>query len=547
MTTPTQDQAQGQASEPAETPAPALAPRWHRTIACIAASLLLWVTQGLGMNLIAANTVQIQGALGASTNEAMWLVAAYMAPNVSLTIILTKIRTQFGLRRFAEISLGVFVTVAGLHLFVQDLHAAVVVRFLAGIAASPMSTLGFLYMLEAFPASLKMSWGLSLAITCTTLGAPVARIISPDLLDIGLWHGLYVLEIGLALIALAVVHLLPLTPIPHARVLRPLDFVSYPLVAIGFGLLAVVMVLGRYYWWFEAPWIGVCLALAAMAIALAAAIEINREQPLIDIRWLTSPEILHIAAVLLVFRIVLSEQTSGAFGLFQALGLLNEQNRTLQVVILLSSIGGGITCAMVLKPGRDAPIHALALVLIAAGAFTDAHATNLTRPTEMYLSQAMIAFGGVLFLPPSLLAGLGHALRQGPTTITSFIAMFLFTQSLGGLMGSALFGTVVTLREKFHSSQLVETVVMTDPVVVARVRQLAGAYGPVLSDPQLRDAEGLALLSRQASREATILAYNDVFLMVAALAAMALAGLVLHLLYQRIRLAVSSTPAGAAR
>ena len=52
------------------------------------ASVLLALTQGLGMNLIAANLPQIQGSLGATTTEATWLVAAYMAPNVSLSLAL---------------------------------------------------------------------------------------------------------------------------------------------------------------------------------------------------------------------------------------------------------------------------------------------------------------------------------------------------------------------------------------------------------------------------------------------------------------------------
>lgn len=506
----------------------------RRMIACIATSALLWSAQGLGMNLIAANTSQISGALGATTNETMWLVAAYMAPNVSLTMLLTKVRNQFGLRRFTEIGIALFVAVSCLHLFVQDLHAALVVRFLAGVAASPMSTLGFLYMLEAFPQSKKLSWGLSLALTCTTLSAPLARIISPALLDLGLWHGLYLMEAGVALIAMAAVHRLPLTPIPHTKMLHPLDAVSYPLVATGFGLLAVVMVMGRYEWWLEAPWIGICLALSALCITVAAAIEIHRETPLLNIRWLTSPEILHVAAILLVFRLVLSEQTSGAFGLFQTLGLLNDQSRSLQVVILLASITGGITCGMLLKPGRDAAFHAVALLCIMAGAFMDGHATSLTRPGQMYLSQALIAFGGMLFLPPAMLTGLMHTLKQGPTFITSFIAVFLFTQSLGGLMGSALFGSFVTLREKFHSARLVEDVVLTDPLVAARVKQLGGAYGHVLTDPALTNAEGIALLAKQATREATVLAYNDAFLAISALAALALAGLVLHLLVARV-------------
>lgn len=507
----------------------------HRAAVLMAASLLLWVTQGLGLNLVAANIPQIQGIFSATTNEATWLMAAYMAPNVSLSLLLLKIRTQYGLRRFAELSICGFVAASLLHLFVHDLHSAVVVRFVAGMAAAPMSTLGFLYMLEAFPPVRKMSWGLSLALCCSTLAAPLARLVSPGLLDLGGWPGLYTLEMGLALVSLFVVYRVPLTPLPHAKVLEPLDFVSYPLIAVGFGLLAVVLTLGRLYWWLEAPWLGACLAAAIAALTAAAAIELNRRTPLMDIRWITSPAILHFSAVLLAFRIVLSEQSTGASGLFQALGLLNDQSRPLNAVILLASAAGGIACGAMLKPGRHAGLHALALALIGAGAFMDAHATSLTRPADMLASQAMIAFGGALFLPPSLFAGLTAALARGPAMITSFVVVFLFTQSIGGLVGSALFGTFVTIREKFHSSLLVERIVLSDPIVAERVRQLSAVYGRTIADGRLLNAEGLALLSQQATREATVLAYNDAFLAIAAVAAAALAGLLVHTLLIRTR------------
>ena len=72
-----------------------------------------------------------------------------------------------------------------------------------------MSSLGFLYMLEAFPPAKKLNIGLSLALTNLSFGAPLARLIAPDLLMIGQWHGLYVFEIAIALLAFAAVYLLP--------------------------------------------------------------------------------------------------------------------------------------------------------------------------------------------------------------------------------------------------------------------------------------------------------------------------------------------------
>ncbi len=137
-----------------------------------------------------------------------------------------------------------------------------------------------------------------------------------------------------------------------------------------------------------------------------------------------------------------------------------------------------------------------------------------------------------------MLAGLTKTMQRGPTYLTSFFTVFLFTQSIGGLMGSALFGSFVTLREKLHSSYLVEHIALTDPIVAERVRQLAGLYGRVLTDRPLLNAEGLALLAQQATREANVLAYNDAFLLLAIIAAAALVCLIaLPLLARLWRLA----------
>ena len=512
---------------PAAPPVPPAKP-FLLSAAFVCASLLMWITQGIGLNMVAVNIPQLQGGLGATTAETTWLLAAYMAPNVSLTLFLMKIRTQYGLRKFTELGLLTFVVVTSLHWFIHDLNSALIVRFFSGAAASPMSTLGFFYMLEAFPPSKKMSWGLCLALTCTTIGAPLARIISPLLLDMGLWQQLYMLEIGLAMLCFATVYTLKLTPIPHQKVLEKLDFISYPLIAIGFGLLAMMLVVGRLYWWLEAPWIGICLAVAFGSLALAAAIEFNRENPLINVRWLTSRQTLTFTGMLLVFRLVLSEQTAGATGMFQALGIYNEQSTGLYWILIISSFMGGIICAIVIRPGREAYIYTVALILIMTGAFMDGHANNLTRPEMMYLSQAMISFGGALFLPPAMAAGLMSALKNGPAYITSFIVIFIFTQSVGGLFGSAVFGSFVTWRQQHHMRALYDQIVLTDPLVGLRISQLSAAVSKVITDPAYVQAEGAVLLGQQIVKEATVLSYNDLFLLVSAIAAMTLAILIIR-------------------
>ncbi len=519
----------------APPPAATLTMPFPRALAYILAAVVLSLAQGIGMNAIAANLVQIQGSFGVTVNEATWLMAAYMAPNASLSLILIKVRNQYGLRPFAEIGIVIFVAVSAVHLYVDDFRSALVLRFFAGMAASPMSSLGFLYMLEPFQPAKKLNLGLCLSLANLSIAAPVARLISPSLLDLGQWHAIYTVEMGLALIALVMVYRLPLTSPPRTQVITFMDWVSYAFIAVGFGALAVVLTVGRLYWWLEAPWIGVLFAVAVISLTIAVIIELNRESPLIDVRWLTSAPILHFAGVLLLFRIALSEQTSGAVAFLTQLGIMQGQFALLWAIVLVVSVLGGLACAAVMKPGREPYIHAVALILIGTGAFIDAHSTSLTRPEQMLLSQAMIAMGGALFLPPALSAGMMMALKKGPNYILSFIVVFLTTQSLGALLGSALLGTFVTIREKFHSSQIVEHLSMTDPLVSQRIGQLGAAYGRVISDRTILNAEGAQLLSQQATREAYVLAYNDLFLLIAGLSAVALAALVLHLTIHTLR------------
>ncbi|WP_420851173.1 MFS transporter [Rhizobium quercicola] len=531
-------------TQPATVPQPAVHISRGRASLYMFTSVLMFLTQGLGMNLLNANLYQLQGAFSATVNELAWLSAAYMAPYASLSVALFKIRTQYGLRRFAELGILCFVFAAFANLFVSDLHSALIIRFVNGVAAAPLSTIGILYMLEAFPPAKKLSMGLSLAVMNTLLSAPLARIISPALMEYGGWRALYTFEVALALIALPFIYLLPVTAPPRAKVIQTLDIFSYLILAGGFGCLAILLSLGRFYWWFEAPWLGVLLACSIGLLSVFVAIEINRSQPMLDLRWIFSWPNIHMAGVLILFRTVSSEQTTTVSGFYQQIGLLNDQTMRLYAIILAASVAAGLFCTFLMVKKQLDLAHVIALLLIGTGAWLDSQSTNLTRPEQMYLSQALVAAGAAMFLPPVMTTGFGAALAKGPIYVVNFIVIFLFTQSLGSLMASAALGTFVTLREKFHSNLLAEQIMLSDPLVANRVTQLAGAYGKVITDKTLLNAEGLQLLTQQVSREAYVLAYNDAFFVIFIGCAISLAILIGHLIWRR--LVASPDPAAVA-
>ncbi len=511
----------------AEAPSGLTMPAW-RAWGYFATAVVLALAQGFGQSVISANAQQLQGSFATTQAETAWLTAAYMAPNVSLTLALIKIRGQFGIRRFAEISILGFVLAALLNVSAEGFGPHLAVRFLSGVAAAPMTSLAFLYMLEPLPDHRKMNVGLSAALTVIFMGSPVTRLISPHLLDVGMWEALTRMEAALAAIGLGLIYLLPLKTPPMPMRIEAGDVISFLFIAVSFGCLAVAAVVGPIYWWTERAWLGLLIAGGIGAFAVAACIELNRAEPLLDIRWLASPAILHFTAAILLFRLVLSEQTSGAAGLFRSLGLLNDQMQGLWLVVLGATLLGGAICAVLLKPGREFRFHAVALVLLIAGSLMDARATVQTAPADMYLSQAMIGLAAALFLPPALLSGLMSALAKGPNYILTFVIVFLTTQKLGGFFGAALFSSFVQVRQRLHAERLSEGLAGADPLVAERLDAVRAGLSPQVGDAALVSAEAVSRLAGEVQSQASVMAYDDAFLATAAASAVALALMLGH-------------------
>jgi hypothetical protein len=177
---------------------------------------------------------------------------------------------------------------------------------------------------------------------------------------------------------------------------------------------------------------------------------------------------------------------------------------------------------MSLRPNDHATPINIAVILIFVAAFMDASSTNLTRPANFYLSQAIIGFASLLFLAQAMVIGIARTLLAGGKNFVSYVVLFALSQSVGGLVGNAFLGTFQVYREKIHSAELVQSIVLTDPVVAARLGGTAALFNGTLSDPTLRVAGGAGTLAQQVAREANILAFNDVFLLVGVLAILAL-------------------------
>jgi hypothetical protein len=416
---------------------------------------------------------------------------------------------------------------------VRGFDTAILVRAASGMAGAAVSSLCLYYMMQALPLKWRLK-AVVVGIGIPQCATPLARLFSPDLLAMSQWRTLYLFELGLALLSLAAVALLRLPPTTRSKAFERLDFVTFVLFAGAMALFAAVLGLGRIVWWTNAGWIGWALIAAIPMLGAALYIEHNRANPLLNTRWLGSADIVRFTIVTIVARIVLSEQTYAAVGLLTVLGQNNDQLVPFFTIIFLASVAGVVLSAVTLDVTRLTHPVMLAIGIVAIAAFIDSHATSLTRAPQMYLTQALIAFAATYFLGPALLFGMTRALQQGSGHIISFVALFGMINSIGGLAGTALLGSYQQIREKANSAGLVQAIDPTDPIVTQRLQAGGAAVSRVVGDPALRSAEGATILSQTVTREANVLAYADVFRLIALLAGLTFFYL-LFLLIRRAR------------
>jgi hypothetical protein len=488
-----------------------------RRLAYGAVGICVGIAATFGNALINVNVANLSGSLGFYVTEASWLPAIYVAMNASANLSLIKARIRFGIFPVTNALLVLYALAGLLQIPFPGFASAVLVRAVNGITAAGLTTLTVYYMLQVFPLKLR-PLALVSAISLPQLGPPLARMVPLDVLAMNGWHGLHLIEPAVAVTILALINWKPLPPSECSRVFEPLDFVTIGMFTPAMLLLCGVLGLGRLYWWPDAPWLGWMLATSIPLFAGAILIEMHRRRPLLQVDWLASADIVRFAAVALLVRLALAEQTYGSVGLLTSGGLTNDQLHILFGFVALAMVLGTIVACLTLSQERLRLQIAIAALIIAAGALIDSGATNVTRPPELYLSQALIGFGTTLFIGPALVFGFLRMFAKGPNHLVSFIVIFNITQNVGGLAGSALLGSYQVIQARAHAASLADHLLAANPQVLQRIQSGTGAVAGVIADPALRSSQGAALLGQKLAAEANILAYNDVFRLVAILA-----------------------------
>src|SRR5205807_6751039 len=146
--------------------------------------------------------------------------------------------------------------------------------------------------------------------------------------------------------------------------------------------------------------------------------------------------------------------------------------------------------------------------LFAVAMYMTAALTNQASFWELFVPQILRGIALMFCYLPANLIALGTV---PPDKLKNAAGLYNLTRDLGGALGLATIGTIMNDRLHFHWSRLIENVNPARPVVQHFLdMQSSRLDGLVPGDPS---RAALKLLANAVQREALVLTYNDVLLM----------------------------------
>jgi DHA2 family multidrug resistance protein len=266
--------------------------------------------------------------------------------------------------------------------------------------------------------------------------------------------------------------------------------------------------------WFGSSFIVTFAAISAVALLLFIPWELNRAQPLIDIKMLTGRQFGTCFVIMLVTGALLIATTQIVPQLLQ-----EQFGYTATLAGLAISPGGLVTMFMMVVVGRLGFIQPR--YLIAAGAAICCFAmVDLLRinPNADYWyfawSRIYLGIGLPLIFIPITTASYDGIPPQKTDQASALINQ---ARNFGGSMGVALSQTVLARREQFHQSRMVEHLGSWNPFYNDTLARIQG-YLSGRSATGSSSGTATAIVGSMVQSQVTILAYIDVFVVLGGVA-----------------------------
>lgn len=226
----------------------------------------------------------IAGNLGATQDEATWVLTSYLVANAIVLPASAWFASFFGRTRFLIGCIIVF-TLASLACgAATSMTMLVIARVLQGAGGGAMQPLSQAILLESFPANKR-----GVAMAMFGIGTVFAPTIGPTLggwlTDTYSWRWCFFINLPVGILAVFLISLMVSDP-PYIRAARPkrIDAIGFGLMALWLSTLQISLDKGQEVNWFSALWLRWFLAISAVAMVAFVIRELSTGHPITDLR-----------------------------------------------------------------------------------------------------------------------------------------------------------------------------------------------------------------------------------------------------------------------
>jgi DHA2 family multidrug resistance protein len=425
----------------------------------------------------------IQGNLGATFDEAAWVITGYLVANVIVIPLTPWLQTRFGRRQYFTATVIGFTIASALCGIAGSIELLVVLRIVQGLFGGGLIATAQATLRDTFTET---EVGLSQGIFAVIIlvGPILAPMLGGYLVDAASWQWIFFINVLPGAISAIVVGTMLRNPTnPKAA---DVDAGGIVLLTLALGGLQFVLEEGERRDWFDSASIAIAAGIAAAgSIAFVFWELFGARTPIVDLRVLRYRTVsvglvlaAGIAASLFGTTLVLPQFTQGVLG-FTAFGsgelLLF---RALPIMLLAPLVAGLVGAGRV-----DVRITmATGFLLTALGSFFIAGTTTSSTPFTAFLPGLVIGgLGTAMLFIPLLIAVQTATTAEDAPKASSFVTLAF---QLGGSIASALLVTLIDRRADFHAQIVAANVTLAQPAVRSALEAISPQQLAALANVQ---------------------------------------------------------------
>jgi DHA2 family multidrug resistance protein len=460
----------------------------------------------------------IAGSLGASQEEATWVLTSYLVASAVILPISGWLSNRFGRKRFYMTCVAVFTVCSMLCGLAPTLPILILARILQGLGGGGLAPSEQAILTDTFPVE-KRGQAFAVYGMAVVFAPAIGPTLGGWITDNFNWHWIFFINLPVGLLSLYLSNRMVEDP-PHliarkkAAVGAKIDFTGLGLVAIGVALLEFTLDKGQEKDWFSDPTILICFISSIVLLVWFVFWEWFHPDPIVDIKLLKNRNFGTAVFLQLILGMVLFGSTVLIPQYLQT--LLGYSAERAGMVL---SPAGFMLMFMMLIAGKTVGKIDPRTMAAAGYFFTALGVYNLTRldlntsfatVTEWRLLQMMAL--PFIFIPISTLNYVGV-----PADKTNQISSLSnFARNIGGSAGTALLTTFIARSSQVHQQALGANVIRDSVpyrIYMSRMEELLMAGG--MTSAQAGKA-ALGQAYRQMQLQASMLSYKNAFVVLAA-------------------------------